>query len=245
MSEFYTTGEVAKLCDITVRTVQYYDTRNILTPSQLTEGGRRLYSEDDVKRLRIICFLRDLGFSINNISALLSVENPEDTINLLLSQQENEIKEELRKLEENLEKTRTLQKELKAVSKISVESIGDIVEVMKNKKRLRKVRAVMLTAGISIELLEIGAAVLWWQTGILWPFVLALVVSLAGATAISLYYYKSVDYICPGCHKVFKPDFGKMFFANHTPNTRKLTCTHCGHTAFCVETAAETEKTEK
>ena len=38
----YTTGELAKLCGITVRTVQYYDARNILAPSQLSEGGRRL-----------------------------------------------------------------------------------------------------------------------------------------------------------------------------------------------------------
>lgn len=29
----YTTGEIAKLCGVTVRTVQYYDSRNILVPS--------------------------------------------------------------------------------------------------------------------------------------------------------------------------------------------------------------------
>ena len=46
----YTTGEIAKLCGVSVRTVQYYDTRNILVPSELSEGGRRLYSEEDVKR---------------------------------------------------------------------------------------------------------------------------------------------------------------------------------------------------
>ena len=46
----YTTGESAKLCHVSVRTVQYYDTRNILVPSELSEGGRRLYSEDDLKR---------------------------------------------------------------------------------------------------------------------------------------------------------------------------------------------------
>ena len=53
----YTTGEIAKLCDVSVRTVQYYDTRGILIPSELSEGGRRIYSEDDLRRLRIICFL--------------------------------------------------------------------------------------------------------------------------------------------------------------------------------------------
>ena len=50
----YTTGEIAKLCGVSVRTVQYYDERGILIPSELSEGGRRLYSEDDYKKLKII-----------------------------------------------------------------------------------------------------------------------------------------------------------------------------------------------
>lgn len=45
----YTTGEIAKLCGVSVWTVQYYDSRNILVPSELSEGGRRLYSEQDLK----------------------------------------------------------------------------------------------------------------------------------------------------------------------------------------------------
>ena len=57
----YTTGDLAKLCSVTVRTVQYYDARGILIPSELSEGGRRLYSEDDLKRMKIICFLRSLS----------------------------------------------------------------------------------------------------------------------------------------------------------------------------------------
>ena len=54
----YTTGEIAKLCAVTVRTVQYYDKRGILVPSALSEGGRRLYSDDDLSRMKVICFLR-------------------------------------------------------------------------------------------------------------------------------------------------------------------------------------------
>ena len=37
----YTTGEIAKLCGVSVRTVQYYDSRNILVPSELSEGGHK------------------------------------------------------------------------------------------------------------------------------------------------------------------------------------------------------------
>ena len=72
----YTTGEIAKLCGVSVRTVQYYDTRNILVPSELSEGGRRLYSEEDLKRMKIICFLREAGIPINGINQLFQEENP-------------------------------------------------------------------------------------------------------------------------------------------------------------------------
>jgi len=37
----YTTGEIAKLCNVTVRTVQYYDTKGILVPRELTDAARR------------------------------------------------------------------------------------------------------------------------------------------------------------------------------------------------------------
>lgn len=36
----YTTGELAKKCNVSVRTIQYYDERGILVPTDLTEGGR-------------------------------------------------------------------------------------------------------------------------------------------------------------------------------------------------------------
>ena len=69
----YTTGEIAKLCGVTVRTVQYYDSRNILVPSALSEGGRRLYSEEDLKRLRIICIYPDAVLSFDPETRSMSV----------------------------------------------------------------------------------------------------------------------------------------------------------------------------
>jgi DNA-directed RNA polymerase subunit RPC12/RpoP len=62
------------------------------------------------------------------------------------------------------------------------------------------------------------------------------------AIIMSRYYYKHVAYICPECHRVFRPTFKEMFFAAHTPKTRKLTCTACGHKGFCVETWWEEAK---
>ena len=84
----YTTGEIAKICGVSVRTVQYYDTREILIPSELSEGGRRLYSEEDLRRMKIICFLRDMNLPINTIAQLFAEEHPENVIDLFLQQQE-------------------------------------------------------------------------------------------------------------------------------------------------------------
>ena len=96
----YTTGELAKLSGVTVRTVQYYDTRGILIPSELTEGGRRLYSDDDLKRMHVICFLRELDIPINAISQILNEEHPERIITLLIEQQETALLNEISEKEE-------------------------------------------------------------------------------------------------------------------------------------------------
>ena len=91
----YTTGEIAKLCNVTVRTVQYYDKRGILIPTELSEGGRRLYSESDLQRLKVICFLREVDVPIDAISQLLEEEHPEKVISILIEQQESLLMEEI------------------------------------------------------------------------------------------------------------------------------------------------------
>ena len=234
----YTTGEMAKLAGVSVRTVQYYDNRGILSPSELSEGGRRLYTEEDLRRLKVICFLRGVDLPINAIAQLLAEENPENVISILLQQQEEALREELREREEKLQILESLKQELKSVEHFSVESIGDIAYRMEHKKKLRRVHAVMLAVGIPLELIEIATLLLWIFRGIWWPFALGLAVEIAGAVFITRYYFSRVAYICPECHEVFRPKFREAFWANHTPRTRRLTCPHCGHKGFCVETWA-------
>ena len=241
----YTTGEIARLCGVTVRTVQYYDTRGILVPTELTEGGRRLYSEDDVKRMRIICFLRELGLSIDVISQLLSEDDPGSVILLLLKQQAQDLKEEIGERQKKLDKLETLRRELEGMETISVESIGDIAYRMSNRKKLRKIHATMLITGIPVTALQWVSIILWIVKGFWWLFVVWAVIAIVYGIWVSRYYFRKVSYLCPQCHTVFRPTFKEAFFAWHTSVARKLTCTSCGHHGFCVEVANEEAETHE
>ncbi len=235
----YTTGEMAKLCGVSVRTVQYYDDRGILVPEALSEGGRRLYSEDDLKKLKIICFLRDLDFSINNIDRLLKEEHPEKVIETLLAEQTAALEGELNDRKEKLRKLEKLERELRSVEQFSVASIGDIIHMMKYRKKLKKVHALMFVVGILMDLIEVGTVILWVKTGIWWPFAVGMPIVIGLGIWISWFYFRAVSYICPECHNVFKPTFKEAFWANHTPRTRRLVCPACGKKSFCVETCRD------
>ena len=238
----YTTGELAKLCGVTVRTVQYYDTRGILIPSELTEGGRRLYSEDDLKRMKVICFLRELDLPIDSISQILQEAHPEKVISLLIEQQETVLSEEISRKQGMLEKLRELKTGLKNQPSFSLESITDIAVIMESKKKMKRMRWTMILTGIPVTALQWFAIILWITKGVWWPFIVWVLVAAVWGTLVSRYYFRHVKYICPECHEVFRPTMKEAFWANHTPTARKLTCTACGHKGFCVEIWGGDEK---
>ena len=235
----YTTGDIAKLVGVSVRTVQYYDDRGILSPSELSEGGRRLYSEDDLKRMRIICFLREAGLPIKSISALFEEDRPESIISILLEQQERILREELAERQTKLELIEGIKKELREIENFSVESIGDIAHVMKQKNKLKRMRLFMVLTGIPVTALEVASVALWIAKDVWWLFAVWACVAVPWGIIVSIYYLRHTAYICPDCHEVLRPGFKESFFAYHTPRMRRLTCHKCGRRGLCVEVYAD------
>lgn len=235
-TEEYTSGKLAELCGVSVRTVQYYDSRNLLVPGKFSSGGRRLYSRQDLHKLKIILFLRDLDFSINDIRKILSGKNPEKTISCLISQQESFIRNEISAGQNRLEKLLQVKEGLKDFEKISFDSIGVVAKMIENKKKLKNLHVFMIVVGVLMDIIQIGTAVLWWKTGIWQPFALGMAVVVFLGIYISRLYFKKTAYICPLCQRVFKPTFREAFFASHTPRTRRLVCPGCHEKSYCVET---------
>lgn len=241
----YTTGELAKAAGVTVRTVQYYDTRGILIPSDFSEGGRRLYTEDDLKKLRVICFLRDLGLSLNHVGDILEADNATKVINLLLEEQKKTLETEVSERKAQLGRIDEIQTEMKSIANFSVENLSDVAYVMENKKKMKKVYSVILGIGLVLDGLELGAFIYALKTGNWWFFAGVLLLMLIVLFPLMNFYHKYTVYICPECHEVFKPKKAEWFWANHTPKTRKLTCPCCKNKGFCVETYGITPKDVK
>jgi DNA-binding transcriptional MerR regulator len=65
-------GELATATGLTVRTLRHYDQIGLLRPKTRTEGGYRLYGEAEVQRLQQIRSLQSLGFSLEQIGAMLA-----------------------------------------------------------------------------------------------------------------------------------------------------------------------------
>ncbi|MCR8632026.1 MerR family transcriptional regulator [Paenibacillus radicis (ex Xue et al. 2023)] len=68
---YYHTNEFAKKTSDTVRTLQYYDKKGVLSPSEYTQAGYRLYSNEDLVKMQHILALKYLGFSLIQIKNLI------------------------------------------------------------------------------------------------------------------------------------------------------------------------------
>ncbi|MFJ6798444.1 MerR family transcriptional regulator [Streptomyces sp. NPDC091268] len=67
----YSVGQVATFAGVTVRTLHHYDEIGLLSPSGRSHAGHRRYDDADLDRLQQVLFYRELGFPLEEVSALL------------------------------------------------------------------------------------------------------------------------------------------------------------------------------
>jgi DNA-binding transcriptional MerR regulator len=66
----YRIGELAAKVGLTERTIRYYEERGLLESVKRLEGGQRVYTDDDVRRLKFIQKLKVLGLSLAEMQEL-------------------------------------------------------------------------------------------------------------------------------------------------------------------------------
>lgn len=124
---YMTVGQLAKKMNTTVRTLQYYDKEGVLSPSAVSEGGRRLYTDKDVIRLHQIQSMKYLGFSLDDIkNRLVSLETPADVAGAL-SEQATVIQEKITSLSDVLQAIEKLRTEILQMQTVDWGKYADIV----------------------------------------------------------------------------------------------------------------------
>ena len=70
-------GAASERSGCNIETIRYYERVQMLAPPPRTAGGRRIYGSDDLRMLVFVRRARELGFSLDEIRALLRLGGPE------------------------------------------------------------------------------------------------------------------------------------------------------------------------
>ncbi len=124
---YMTVGEAAKKMGVTVRTLQYYDRAGLLSPSALSEGGRRLYTDKDIVKLHQILSLKNLGFSLDDIkNRLIPLDTPAEVAEVL-EEQAAAVRKKLEELTESLRELEALREEVLQMQYVDFKKYADII----------------------------------------------------------------------------------------------------------------------
>ncbi len=128
-------GQVAKELETSVDTLRYYEKIQLLGPIKRTENGLRLYSESDITRTIFIKEAQKVGFSLEEISLLLSFrENPKEAkpdVRALVNQKFDRINQRIDELT-------ALKNEFSKLTALCLESEGDCPILNRLEKRTKK-----------------------------------------------------------------------------------------------------------
>jgi DNA-binding transcriptional MerR regulator len=111
-------GDFAQRAGVSVRAIRYYEELGLIRPESHSNGGFRLYGHENLKRIRVINFLKDLGLSLTDIRQIFLAKKPsggdKQTVEFLL----RVFDEKLSLVEERLETLNKMKSELARAIKI-------------------------------------------------------------------------------------------------------------------------------
>jgi DNA-binding transcriptional MerR regulator len=105
-------GDLSRETGKTVRALHYYEELGLLEPLTRTDGGFRLYSKDDVKRVRVISILQDLGLSLNDMREMVRAWKDAGSGQDATLRIREILDQALRDTREKIERLRTIEREV-------------------------------------------------------------------------------------------------------------------------------------
>jgi len=124
---FYRTGQFAEKASVSLRTLRFYDKMGLLSPSQYTKSGYRLYTNEDLLSLQNILALKFMGFSLEEIRLLLKT-GPK-RLEEVLAQQKAMMEEKRAQLDTIIQAIEETE-QLLQTNRCNWESIVKVIQVM-------------------------------------------------------------------------------------------------------------------
>ncbi len=106
MHGYLTIGKAARLANVNPRTLRFYEKLGLLRPSSRTESGYRLYSSQDLERLRLIFRAKQIGLTLEEVKSILSLtedglcSSVEGRVGAMLTRKIAELDDHIRNLRE-------------------------------------------------------------------------------------------------------------------------------------------------
>ncbi|MGB4779128.1 MerR family transcriptional regulator [Microbacterium sp.] len=66
-------GEVATLTNLSIRTIRHWEEMGLVQPTARSAGGFRLYSDEDVARIRLLRYMKPLNFTLDQMRELIAL----------------------------------------------------------------------------------------------------------------------------------------------------------------------------
>lgn len=107
--KYLTIGQLAKLANTTVRTIQHYDQMGIMSPAAHGPQNQRLYRKKDLETLSRIRTLQYLGFSLSDISSGEGVPQTPQDLEAVVAQRAEQLEEEFKALFERVATLQSMQ----------------------------------------------------------------------------------------------------------------------------------------
>ena len=237
--EHYTTGEIAKLCHVSKRTVQYYDKEEIIQPFQMSEGGRRIYSKEDLQKFRLVILYKNLGLSLKEIKEVLYSENKYKVITDILTQQNMKLDQQIREMVDLKKKITILLEDLNLNKELTIFNCDDLDHLIHHKKHHDTVgRLTYLLLSLYIVIIFMSAYLIAVLGGLFTYLILGIDIIFL---LFLIYFHSSKNaYICPYCKYKFSINFFQDMLSFNNGNKGKyLKCPNCHKRSWITETYKE------
>jgi len=105
-------GELAKKLEMSQRTIRYYEEIGLLNSIKRIEAGRRVYTEDDLRRLKLIKRLKIMGMTLSEMQELEAMWTIEQSNDKVLRRLLELMGNQLRRLEDRIADLNILKNEI-------------------------------------------------------------------------------------------------------------------------------------